>query len=246
MRRKSGLPIAGMLTMGIPMTASASIIAQYNMGNTSGTVSLAATTLDPNATATSLTPGSTTVVSNDPGVSFYTSQPGPNMISVAEASSTASDTGYSESFTVTANAGFVLDPTSFTLDGGKGGSSNIRSAYIYDSVDGFPTAEIAPPFTGGDLLNGPSGTAFTPVRSTSAAIQVITVSLPADDLNQNSFTITVWFDTQAQVAKNIDLGLFELDGSVVAVPEPSKFSLLAIPGLICLGARRRRNSSVAG
>jgi len=245
----ASLPIASIASLAMPMTASGSVIAAYDMGNTSGTVSLVATTLDPNATASSLAQpiGSNTgdTVTADPGVTFYSNQPGPNMISVQLPSSTGDDTNYFESFTVTANAGFVLDPTGFTLKGGAGGSSNVRSAYIYDNVDGFPTAEHAPPFTGGDLLNGPSGTAFTQVRGATTPIQVITVSLPADDLNQTSFTITVWFDTQAAVNKNIDLGLFELDGSVVPVPEPAKLSLLAIPGLICLGARRRRNSSVA-
>ena len=57
--------------------------------------------------------------------------------------SATSDNGYWVKTIVTAAPGYVIDPTSFTLVGGAGGSSNVRSSDIFDNVDGFPTSIAA-------------------------------------------------------------------------------------------------------
>ena len=120
----------------------------------------------------------------------------------------------------------------------------MRSAYIFDNLDGFPTniatnATGAPVITGGNLLA--SGN-FTAVRGTSGPPnmnQIQVASFPGSDVNLSTFTVRVYFDTQGQVSKNIDLGTLQLDGTIATVPEPTTFALAAL-GALCLGARNRR------
>jgi hypothetical protein len=258
MRFKSGVLMAGLAGLAMPALSKGAILAAYNMGTVSGTVTTAATTVAANITASALTPGAysgeatvtfgdTTVVTNDPGVAYYSNQQtvgGPNMISVSETTTTSgSDLGYGETITVTANAGYLIDPTSFELFGGAGGSSNVRSYYVFDNVDGFPNnmtpSSTTPSITGGDLLTSGS---FTSVRGSPgpAETEGKVTSFPADDVNLGSFTVCVYFDTQAQVAKNIDLGDLELDGTVVPSPEPQALGVMSLSGLIALAAHRRR------
>jgi hypothetical protein len=264
MRFKSRVLMAGLAGLAMPAMSKGSILAAYNMGTVSGTVSTAATTVAANISASALTPGAynsaggtvtfsdTTVVANDPGVAYYSNQQtvgGPNMISVSETTTiSGSDLGYGETLTVTANAGYLIDPTSFELYGGAGGSSNVRSYYIYDNVDGFPNnmtpSSSTPSITGGDLLASGS---FTAVRSTSVnETEGKVTSFPVDDVNLSSFTVCVFFDTQAQVAKNIDLGDLELDGTVVPSPEPQAPGVISLAGLIALAAHRRRSDAAKG
>ena len=120
----------------------------------------------------------------------------------------------------------MINPTSFELFGGAGGSSNVRSAYIFDNVDGMPTniatSATTPTITGGDLLASGNFTAMRGVGNPSMnEIQVS--SFPGTDVNLSTFTVRVYFDTQGQVSKNIDIGSLELDGSIVAAPEPAAF-----------------------
>ena len=138
-----------------------------------------------------------------------------------ESNGSTTDNGYWIETIVTAAPGFVIDPTSFELVGGAGGAGDVRSAYIFDNVDGFPTnlatnASSGPTITGGDLLA--SGT-FTAVRGAAgppAMNEIQVASFPSTDVNLSSFTVRAYFDTEGNVNKNIDLGTIELDGSVVA------------------------------
>jgi hypothetical protein len=254
MRFTFGLSLAGMLALALPTISRGSVIVAYNFGPNGTSFTYAATTIAANVTASGINSagdeGSTTTNTQDNGVggenSWYSTNSGGNYLSVANSSAT-SDNGYWVETIVTAANGYVIDPTGFTLVGGAGGSSNTRSCYIFDNVDGFPTSIAAtsgtPTITGGDELG--SGT-FTVVRGSAGpqAMNSFSVSdFTALDQNLTTFTVRVYFDTQLNgQSKNIDLGSLELDGSVVAVPEPAQLGL-AVVALIGMGARRGRRVS---
>jgi hypothetical protein len=202
------------------------VIASYNFGANAAGFTTSATTVAANATALDLEAtnnfGSLDAFTTDEGVGgtsgWYTNNSGGNYLSVSSTGS-STDNGYWVQVNVTAAAGFLLDPTSFILDGGAGGSSAVRSAYIFDSVGGFPTnlltnSDSGPTITGG-TLDG-SGT-FTTVRGTGGAMNAITATFPSTDTNLSSFTVRAYFDTEGNPSKNIDLGLLQLNGSVVPV-----------------------------
>ncbi len=248
LRFASGLVLAGMLAL--PTISRGSVIVAYNFGPNGSSFTYAATTIAADVTASGINSandfGSTTSETQDNGVggenSWYSTNSGGNYLSVANSSAT-SDNGYWVETIVTAAAGYVIDPTSFNLIGGAGGSSNVRSCYIFDNVDGLPTSIAAtsgaPTITGGDELG--SGT-FSVVRGSAGpqAMNSFSVSdFGGSVQNLSTFTVRVYFDTQLNgQSKNIDLGSLELDGSVVAVPEPAQFGL-AVVALIGMAARRR-------
>lgn len=254
MRRNLAWMIAGAFVSAVPMTAPASIIAAYNFGPNGTSFTYAATTLAANVTASGINSpdGALDVLTQDDGVggssAWYTNNSGPpagNYLSVESTGSTT-DNGYWVETVVTAAAGYEIDPTSFELYGGAGGSSTTRSAYIFDNVDGYPTnmatnASAAPTITGGDLLANGNFTAIRGV-STPTMNEIQVSSFPSDDVNLASFTVRAYFDTFGNVDKNIDLGTLELDGSVVPIPEPKTIALSALAGIVALGARRRRSS----
>jgi len=230
MRFRSRLALAGAAALAVPAITKGQIIAAYNFGPNNTSFTYAATTLNSNVTASGINStsdfGSNDTLTPDSGVGgtsgWYTNNPGGNYLSV-ESSGSTTDNGFWIEMIVTANAGYVIDPTSFELYGGAGGSSAVRSAYIYDNVDGYPTNIAtnnsgAPTFTNGDQLA--SGT-FTAVRGSAGppAMNEIQVgSFPSDDVDLTGFTVRVYFDTEGNVQKNIDVGDLELDGSVVAAP----------------------------
>ena len=252
MHCKSAWIMAGVFVSAMSTMACGSVIAAYNFGPNGTSFTYAATTLAANVTASGINSpnGVDDQFTPDDGVggasAWYSNNPGGNYLSV-NSNASLSDNGFWVETIVTAAAGYALDPSSFELFGGAGGSSNARSCYIFDNVDGDPTSITpnssgAPTIVGGDLLA--SGT-FTTVRGSGGApamdeIQVS--SFPSGDQNLSSFTVTAYFDTQGQVSKNIDLGGLELDGSVVAVPEPVSAGFLAAAGFGLLARRRRRSS----
>ncbi len=253
MRVKLALSVASIVGLGLPLSGKASIIAAYNFGPNGTSFTYAATTLAANVTASGVNStgdfGANTVFAPDDGkggaagwYSNNSSGPG-NYLSISDSGTT--DSGFFIETIVTAAAGYLIDPTSFDLIGGAGGSSNVRSAYIYDNVDGYPTPPIInSPFTGGDLLG--SGN-FTTIRGTPSSppptMNTIAASFPSTDVNLSSFTVRMYFDTQAQVSKNIDLGSLELDGSIVPVPEPASVGLGLLTGALACGIRPRRRSA---
>jgi hypothetical protein len=250
MRFTFGLSLAGMLALALPTISRGAVIVAYNFGPNGTSFTYAATTIAANVTASGINSagdeGTTTTNTQDNGVggenSWYSTNSGGNYLSVANSSAT-SDNGYWVETIVTAANGYVIDPTGFTLVGGAGGSSNTRSCYIFDNVDGFPTSIAAtsgaPTITGGDELG--SGT-LSVVRGSAGPLAMNSFSVSdftALDQNLSTFTVRVYFDTQLNgQAKNIDLGSLELDGSVVAVPEPAQLGL-AFVALIGMAARRR-------
>jgi hypothetical protein len=251
MRVRITLLLSGMLGLAIPLKSSAAIIDAYNFGPNGTSFTYAATTLATNVTASGINStsdfGANDSFSQNNGVGgtsgWYTNNSGGNYLSVSS-TGTTSDNGYWVETIVTAASGYALDPSSFELFGGAGGSSNVRSAYIFDNVDGFPTsitpiASSTPTIVGGDLLaSGP----FTAVRGSSgppSMNEIQVASFPSSDVNLTSFTVRVYFDTQGNASKNIDLGTLELDGSVVAVPEPATFALVALAAVASLRRGRR-------
>ncbi|HUB25809.1 MAG TPA: PEP-CTERM sorting domain-containing protein [Tepidisphaeraceae bacterium] len=228
MRYNVGVVLAGgMVVLAVPPKGRGGVVAAYNFGPNGSSYTNAATTLAPDVTASGIMStndfGIDDQFAADDGVggssAWYANNPGGNYLSVSSNASQF-DTGFWVETIVTAASGYAIDPSSFELFGGAGGSSAVRSAYIFDNVDGFPTSIAtnssgAPVITGGDLLT--SG-AFTVVRGAGGApamneIQVS--SFPSDDANLTSFTVRIYFDTEGNVSKNIDLGSLELDGSVV-------------------------------
>ncbi|HEX4056437.1 MAG TPA: hypothetical protein VHX86_19420, partial [Tepidisphaeraceae bacterium] len=233
MRRKAGFIWAGsMVGLAMPVKGLGAAIVEYNFGNSATAFTYAATTIAPNVTASGIDStndfGDADTFTVDAGQTsaYYANDPGGgvNILSV-ESSQSATDDNFWVETIVTANPGYAIDPTSFELYAGAGGSSAMRSAYIYDSADDALDPNITPTATGGptgtDTMANPlqgSGT-FTAVRSTSSDMNEIQVAnFPSTDVNLTSFTVRVYFDTQGNVDKNIDLGYLELDGSVVALP----------------------------
>jgi hypothetical protein len=252
MRCKLRWIIASVVASAISMTAHGSVIVAYNFGPNSTSFTYAATTLAANVTASGINSpnGIDDQFTPDDGVggatAWYSNNPGGNYLSV-NSNASQSDNGFWVETIVTAAAGYAIDPSSFELFGGAGGSSNVRSCDLFDNVDGDPTSITpnptgAPTIVGGDLL---ASGAFTVVRGTGGAPamnEIHVSSFPSDDVNLSSFIVTAYFDTQGQVGKNIDLGSLELDGSVVAVPEPVSVGVL---GLAMISLARRRTRSAA-
>ncbi len=252
MRCKAGFILAGsMVGLAIPVKGLGSPIVVYNFGPNSTHFTYAATTLAANATASGINSTSDFGVddqfSTDAGVGdtsgWYSNNPGGNYLSV-NSNASLSDNGFWIETIVTAAAGYTIDPTSFEVYGGAGGSSNVRSCYVFDNVDGFPTSitpnsSTPPAIVGGDEL---AGGPFSVVRGsggTPAMNEFQVTSFPADDVDLSSFTVRVYFDTEGNVSKNIDIGALELDGSVVAVPEPGTLGIIVGVGLAAFARRRR-------
>jgi len=137
MRIRSRLALAGAAALAVPAITKGQIIAAYNFGPNNTSFTYAATTLNPDVTASGINStsdfGSNDTFTQDAGVGgtsgWYTNNPGGNYLSV-ESSGSTTDNGFWVEMIVTADAGYVIDPTSFELYGGAGGSSAVRSAHL--------------------------------------------------------------------------------------------------------------------
>jgi hypothetical protein len=209
-------------------TARGSIISQYAF--TGATLNRSATTVDPNATVGNITDAPT--VNNNPtvvlvrttSVGYGATEP---VLSAARANFNESSTRANVYFTfaVTPNSGYELDLSNLTFNVAQGGGTALTRDYdIRSSLDSFATS-----LTGGITLIPTVRPTFTPVSIdlSSAPFQHLTSPL----------TFQFRFFTPG-VSQNIDFDDITLNGSVVAVPEPSSIVCM----LTVLGAwmiRRR-------
>jgi hypothetical protein len=251
------LALSGLAGLVLPMKSFGSVIAAYNFGPNGSSFTYAATTLAANVSASGINSagdfGANDTFSQDNGVGgtsgWYTNNSGGNYLSVSSTGS-STDNGYWVEMVITPAAGYALDPASFELYGGAGAASAVRSAYIFDNVDGFPTnlatnGSSGPTITGGDELASGNFTAVRGAAGPPAMNEIQVASFPAGDVNlTGSFIVRVYLDTEGNTGKNIDLGTLELDGTVVAVPEPETFGMAGLAGMILLAARRWRASAV--
>ena len=234
MRRKAGFIWAGsMVGLAMPVKGLGAAIVEYNFGNSATAFTYAATTIAPNVTASGIDStndfGDADTFTVDAGqTSRLITRTIPAAASIFLASKAANPppttiSGSRRSLRRTRAMPSIPPASSCTL--GRAAPGAMQSAYIYDSADDALDPNITPTATGGptgtDTMANPlqgSGT-FTAVRSTSSDMNEIQVAnFPSTDVNLTSFTVRVYFDTQGNVNKNIDLGYLELDGSVVALP----------------------------
>src|SRR5580698_6160870 len=203
MRYKVGVTLAGgMLVLALPLKGRGDVVVAYNFGPNGASYTNAATTLASNVTASGIQStndfGIDDQFATDDGVggtsAWYANNPGGNYLSVSSNASSF-DTGFWIETIVTAAPGYAIDPSGFELFGGAGGSSAVRSCYLFDNVDEFPTSIAtnptgAPTIAGGDLL---ASGAFTVVRGAGGAPamnEIHVSSFPSDDVNLSSFIVT--------------------------------------------------------
>jgi hypothetical protein len=201
--------VAEMFAVG--SAAHGATIAQYTFPSLSPTVpNLAATTVDPNATASDVTLGASVnppVSTND----FWISKP---VVSFSRANDTALAVYFQA--TITAAAGYELNLDSFTFDGARGGAATPRTYEVHSSVGGLARdADILPSpptsITSGtfDIQRGPNG-ATDPLPTTTADL-----TSPAYD-HLTSLTMRVYFYTPT-TNQNIDIDNLSFNG-IVALP----------------------------
>jgi hypothetical protein len=225
----SGKLLAGVFAgvVAIASVGRGSVIANYDFTSSN----TAASSVDPNATASALTFGTsvnTPVTTND----FYISKP---VISISRKDDTAAQVYFQA--TITAAPGMELNMDSFTFDGAKGGAATPRTYEVHSSVGGL--AISSDPSTPGQVLNSGSFTATRGSPGATDTLPTITTDLssPAYD-HLSSLTMRVFFFTPT-VSQNIDIDNLTFNGSVVAAPEPSMAAagLALVAGM--LGRRRR-------
>ncbi len=220
--------IAGMLA--VASVVHGAVIASYNFSTSLS----AASSVDPNASASSLTLGTsvnTPISSND----FYVSKP---VITLSRKDDTAAQAYFQA--TITANPGFELNMDSFTFDGAKGGAASPRTYEVHSSVAGLLNdASTAPTSTS---LNSGSLSATRGNAGATDTLPTITTDLSAASYDHlSSLTMRVYFFTPT-VSQNIDIDNVTFNGSVVAttVPEPATLSAGLVLAIGTLAGRRRR------
>ena len=220
------LIVATVAALGLAASAApAAVVAGYAFtGN-----SLAPTTVDANADATSIS-GSPTVNNQPTSVVTtatnvgYATQP---VLVASRASSTEATVPANVyfTFTVTADDGSELDLDSLTFDVARGGGATPRTYDVYTSVDNFATS-----LTGGPVVVGTQRPTFTAasVDLSGAAYQ---------DLDAITFRVRVYAPDPGQ---SVDFDNVNLNGDVsaVAVPEPAGVGAAGAASLMLL--RRRR------
>jgi hypothetical protein len=234
---------AGVIAGIVAMTSASqgAVIAQYGFGTegnpsatppTTTTFTLAATTLDANATATSLTKGaSVNAITNTDD--YYASKP---LISLSRSNDTAAQVYFQ--VTLTAAAGFELNMDSFSFDGAKGGTSDPRTYEVHSSVGGLAiSSDLNTP---GQVLTSGSFAVSRGAAGSTDTLPTITADLSAPAYDHlSSLTMRVFFYTPT-TNQNIDIDNWTFNGSVVPVPEPATLSAGLVLAAGTLVRRRRR------
>jgi hypothetical protein len=158
----------------------------------------------------------------------------------------ALDTAFNEakylSFTVTADEGYLLNLSSltFSFGGNNTHTSVVRTAYASVRTD----AETIPFST--DLTIAPAGATTAsvaiPANTTTSSIVYETLGIDltgAEYQGVSAITIRIYGYASASATNaNWRIGDITLDGTVTAVPEPSRFALLAggaaLVSMVCL------------
>lgn len=157
--------------------------------------------------------------------------------STGTAITTASDAvlqGSYFKFTLTANGGFELNMSSLTFDAAKGGSSGSRGFAIQTSATGFSTDSSTNVNSSGVVSSG----AFTTLTLTT--FTTITLDLSGASYQHLSSLEVRIFSFSPTTASSLEYDNFATNGSVVSVPEPTTWGLLAGAGTALLVLRRRR------
>jgi hypothetical protein len=219
---KFGIFALLVVAWGCSSRAQGAIIARYEITGSS----LAATTVDPNATAGNITPSPTvnnqltSVLTFVTGVGYpAASEPA---IGAQRANTTEANTPANVyfSFTVSANPGMNL--SSLAFNAAKGGGANPRVYDVLSSVDAFATS-----LTGGPVTLTTQRPNFTPVSVNLSAA-------PFQGLS--SITFRVHFFTP-DPTQNVDFDDITLNGTVI--PEPTSLALVLL-GLGGIGGVGRR------
>jgi hypothetical protein len=205
--------------------ARGAVIAQYAF--TGATLNRNATTVDPNATAGSIT-DSPTVNGNPTSVLIRTTGVGytgePNLSAARANFAESSDrANVYFTFTVDANAGYELDLSSLTFNVAQGGGTALTRDYdVRSSADGFAT----------------SLTGVVPIPTVRPTWTAVTVPLSGgafqDLTSPITFQVRIFTPT---VSQNVDFDDITVNGTVAAVPEPNSLAVLAIGA--CMLRRRR-------
>jgi hypothetical protein len=136
-------------------------------------------------------------------------------------------------FTVTPNAGFMLNLTGFSMQVGRGGLGGNRATYVYDSVDGFALGSSITrleTLANDTTLTRPNSTTIM-ADLTPARYQNLTTPI--------TFRIYIASDAGGQ---SMDLDNIALTGTVIVVPEPTGVLALAVGAGALWTLRRRRRS----
>lgn len=211
MRNRMIVCTAALAISAMAADGNAAVIAGYSFGADTSHLTLAATGTDANVTASAITPSSTSAVTVTAinGVSFYGT--GSTIMTVSrQITDTA---GQYVLFTVTAASGYVLNLENLTFNAAMGGTSGPRTLSVANSVDGLSVSSavaVSPA-----LLARGTMTAYT-YDFSGASYQGLT-----------TITIRFYFDTPT-VSQNIDIDSIQLNGAVVAVPEPANLTMLSL------------------
>ena len=130
-------------------------------------------------------------------------------------------------WTVSAENGFILNPTSLTFNSARGGSSGTRGFAIYGVVNNDPFSEDSLLLHVENETGTRAAPQFRSIDPTGAGFQgADSITFRYNALVSGTSAITIEFDNMA------------LNG--MAIPEPSTLALLGLVGIVAVRQLRRR------